>query len=759
MSFVRAGRSQQQTKAKRPVRPKKAVKKEWVSEVSDLSVHKLTPAELSHRHEIHKSHNKAAAQWELREKALKRRLRHSVSPAPLDPTSLSIIREVFSDQMLLQDVLARSDKAMAVVKDLFGDAPRRQIGHPSVTVAPNCDSESALPVLQRPDPPTQLSLLSQSMMDQQALNEIGAPEEDCSDEDMSPAGTSDNYVIRRAYVQKMKALSLDKDKADRFSAPVTPCTSGKEPDKRALNATAAVKRVQSRQNQSEEGKDESSVLVSQVLNPELPLNQSGVNGHLNRRTRKCVSRSLELDGSSFASLSGDQSSLGLLQAMLGEVEADLDTLSPSLEAASAQCCKQSRAQGLTGFSVALVSSLGRLVQLFKQREEEGQKEACERRRLEEEVREQRGLIDALTAETMTLREEVAALQAGLLQRTAELEQKVDTVVLVMGELGLLEAHTDPSRDSSVKAAGSHSLESALVVEQHLKQLQPSVSPALLPSPPRQRENLQQIPVQLHQELSAVGNPQSCQDVQAHSSASSLASLPLTGLPSTSPSSVTSAALHSCLSPEELLTEIALLNTQNNLIKAQLSHAQSLGSSVRGSPDSICSNGQRRLSCGSTGRVTPTSAGDRRMPVSSSKGKRSLHEGEQQITQVSPNPLSVDCVEQRLMELNRQSAAARGRLLELIEQQKQSVSNKVSPSGSPIPPSAVGPHATAEGGSPVASKLLSAQGLLPESYIVGRQSAGSEVSLFNLEVEQRESKAKMVQRRERDGWFALSTHVR
>lgn len=43
-------------------------------------------------------------------------------------------------------------------------------GHPSVTMAPNCDSDSVLPVLQRPDPPTQLSLLSQSMMDQQVID-------------------------------------------------------------------------------------------------------------------------------------------------------------------------------------------------------------------------------------------------------------------------------------------------------------------------------------------------------------------------------------------------------------------------------------------------------------------------------------------------------------------------------------------------------------------------------------------------------------
>ena len=36
-----------------------------------------------------------------------------------------------------------------------------------MTMAPNCDSDSELPVLQKPDRPTHLSLLSQSMMDQE----------------------------------------------------------------------------------------------------------------------------------------------------------------------------------------------------------------------------------------------------------------------------------------------------------------------------------------------------------------------------------------------------------------------------------------------------------------------------------------------------------------------------------------------------------------------------------------------------------------
>lgn len=61
-----------------------------------------------------------------------------------------------------------------------------------------------------------------------------------------------------------------------------------------------------------------------------------------------------------------------------------------------------------------------------------------------------------------------------------------------------------------------------------------------------------------------------------------------------------------------------------------------------------------------------------------------------VQESSPN-LSVNSIEQRLLEINRQSAAARGRLLELIEQQKQNASSVVSPSASPIPASAFSPQ--------------------------------------------------------------------
>lgn len=65
-----------------------------------------------------------------------------------------------------------------------------------------------------------------------------------------------------------------------------------------------------------------------------------------------------LNGSGLSSLAGNQSSLELLQGMLEQVETDLDALdhqNPSPEAGP-----QQQRPGLTGFSVALVATLGRL---------------------------------------------------------------------------------------------------------------------------------------------------------------------------------------------------------------------------------------------------------------------------------------------------------------------------------------------------------------------------------------------------------------
>lgn len=148
---------------------------------------------------------------------------------------------------------------------------------------------------------------------------------------------------------------------------------------------------------------------------------------------------------------------------------------------------------------------------------------------------------------------------------------------------------------------------------------------------------------LHQDPPPVDVLCSYNNLTAHSSASSLTSLPLTSFPSTSSLSLTSDPLRPQLSPEAMLAEIAELGRQNERIRALLSQTKG------GSPNS---GGERRhLSCSSiTDRIQPQSGGGRRMSESSSTERRSQHiqsaEAEQLTSQVSsthPKACSSSCV--------------------------------------------------------------------------------------------------------------------
>ncbi|XP_061661908.1 spindle and centriole-associated protein 1 isoform X2 [Syngnathoides biaculeatus] len=632
MSFARGGCRPQHGKGlKKPLRHKKSTanhQKEWVSTISDLSVHKLTPAELSHRHEIRKSHNKAAAQWELREKALKARLRQ-VGSSPLDKAGQAIIREVFSDKLLLQDVLARSDRAMAMVKDLLGDPPRRRTGHPTVTVAPNPDSTFFRRSID-------LSSLSDSMLDQQALTE---PEEEDYYSDEDPA---DGRLFQRSIKLKNKMGAMQRQRfhrgvsEHRCMSPLSPKTPARPPAHTALNATAIVQRVRSRHKHSVEADEESSFVMSQVLNPHLSPKHPGTCP--SARTRKRACKTAELNGSPAAPLTREQSGLGLLQAMLAQVELDLDSLSPPASTQS----RRRPGQGLTGFSVALVSTLARLVHLLKNRERDAESAAEVRRKLEEKLREQRDLIDALTAETMTLREETSCLQAEFQQRTAELERKLNSVVLAMPtDLG------QPQGSDVVATVQQSVAERPLV----------SVSPAIQLSSPGQGNARQPIP---EPDLGACNKP------RANCPTSNLTSIPVT----------------SRLSPEALETEINELCRVRDVIRAQLIRAQSVtGSHARSSGVEQNCEGS-----GGIGGLTPD-----RTPSTPKDIDQRNHQGA-----FTNNSASI--VQQRLLELNRESAAARGRLLDLIEQQKRTVTARVSPCGSPVPPSAFSPPPSGANGS-------------------------------------------------------------
>ncbi|XP_067108069.1 spindle and centriole-associated protein 1 isoform X1 [Osmerus mordax] len=785
MSFVRIGRSVP-GQGKRPtVRSKKtsAPNKEWVSTVNDLSVHKLTPEEVSRRHEMHRSQNRAVAKWELKERALRRRRKHT---HPLDRGSISIIREVFSEHLQLQDVLARSDKAMAVVKDLFGDAPLRQTGFPSVTMAPDCGSDADLPVLQRPDPPTQLSLLSQSLMDTQALNEVEHLEDGDDHEEADPSSSfssQSNMDTHSCRVNQRKG----KAKPHRARGPQqqktcqatpgqqgavdnvaqTPCTSGAAAGQAALNATVAVQRLRTKRSQMEPSeRGEPSVLVTQVLNADHPLTLSGKKVRSSRANRGRSAEASVLDGSNISSLSGNQSSLGLLQGLLAQVESELDGLGPAERPVSGAPGPrpQPSSHSLTGFSVALVSSLGRMASLLRQREEEARREARERSRLAEAVKEQRGLIDALTAETLALREESAALQAAVQHRTQELEHTVDTVVLALGGLGLLGGGQGLlGGDMSSEAAAPDSGTLGCDRGPHDAVRETAVHPAVLLSPPRQRDSRQHSTVvrslSLHQQTS--------RPAPTLSPAPSLCSLPR---PSTASPTDHTLEEPNILSQDAMLAQIAELTRQNALIKTQLVQSRGHGSghrsprnhaNRRGSGSSSAgremplSGPERQAPAPSTGRATPQMDAERDRGPTPSRAELQLS----QQTVESDRPC-VSSMEQRLLELNQQSAAARNRLLELIEQQQQSISARgspsVSPSVSPIPPHSLS-TATASGRTPELSVSLPEQDPSPDCS-GDRRRTGSAVSPQSVGTDSRGAVTRGGGVRG-EGWFALSTHVR
>ncbi|XP_077480895.1 spindle and centriole-associated protein 1 [Stigmatopora argus] len=643
--FARAKcRTQNGNGLKRASRPKKTVpihKNEWVSTISDLSVHKLTPAEVSYRRESRKSHNKVVAQWEMREKALRERFRHT-GGSPLDKDSQRIIREVFSEKLLLQDILARSDKTLAAVNELFGDPQGRHIGQPSVTMAPNSDS----PIFRGSTEP---SPCSDSFSGQQALTEP---------EDEYYSASDEEPAVGRPFQSKMKML-VGRSPRQRGRHAVNECTPARAPLQTALNASTVVQRLRSRHDRSEKADEESFLLLSQVLNPDISPRQTG-NGHSSRSRKQGGKTAHFSDSSSVASSHGQKSSLGLMQSMLAQVERELDSLSP-------QTSTQGRRQpteGLTGFSLALVSILARLVGTIKERQHDVETAIEERRKLEETLREQRGLIDALTAETMTLREETSFLQAELKQRTAQMERKLDSAVSAMA------THINQRQ-------GTHVI--ATVQQPVLEQPPVSIIPTIQVSSLGQGDVWRTIPEP----------EQSSNKLQAHNSSSNFMSQ---------------------ISPD---SELAELRRLKDAISAQLSRVERVAKSPGASSEQRCS-------------------------------------GSGEISQNAANDNTAACgVQQRLLELNRQSTVARERLLDLIELQKRNTCAGVSPSGSPVPPSAFSPQHS--DGNPDGSPPMR-----PEN----RRSTGSQVHFRHYEEAQRDRSAQPRDKQQvhRQSWFALSAHV-
>ncbi|XP_040278799.1 spindle and centriole-associated protein 1 isoform X2 [Bufo bufo] len=743
-------------------RKKSRAHQAWDSSIHDLGVHRATPEELAHRHEIHKSKNQSLAQWELKKREWRRQ--NGGTPDPLEDRRLALMMEILSDQYQMTDVLQRSDRAMAVVKDLFGDAPRRHTGFPNVTMAPSCDLETSRgPIAQKKDPRTRLSILSESIMDSQALNEVeGIQSEDSDDDDddvdvsisFQPALHTDK--VRRILNEESSRLAAEEWSRDKVLGAqnplVTPKGAGHPPNGGiALNATAAVNKLKTRLTEEEQEEPEASCVIGRVLNPQPP-NHRKLQSKGKKKRPPHVSGSQR--GASSCELSGcSQSGLDVLNQMIQEVERELETYERETGRAVSSVPQP---QGLSGFTLTLISSIRRLVSYLKESDRRLRQESLERQRLKDELSEQRLLIDALTAEILAIkdgsslspvtsdhvyrhgshclmsdRSQSSPGDATMSLPVANTEQ-VKAPAGSAHAVGFMTEQGSPNVDRPGAPLTGHDATTQMTAS--FREAAPLLDfqPAVMLSPPRQetRADFRDRSAALLSRHDTVSSPSGI-DLP------SLAHDPVPAAQRTSPSRAQSLPRGDALvghhrtdqpgndganattaDANGIVTRMAELTCQNNALKAQLE--------------------QLRYKTGGAGDSTDASH---------------VTAEDKQEAPPAQSPMTLDM---RIAELNRQSAEARDKLLRLIEQQKQSL--VVSPAISPITPQLEEPGRRA--------RLIDAVLPMPQftdssieetpSPGSGRRSSASQRS--NSSVSGSSRQRVKVRKDKEEGWFALSTHV-
>ncbi|XP_039112585.1 spindle and centriole-associated protein 1 isoform X3 [Hyaena hyaena] len=786
MSLVRVNRYGPRGGGRKALKVKKKktpVKQEWDNTVNDLTVHRATPEDLIRRHEIHKSKNRALVHWELQEKALKRKWKKQKPEiSPLERRKLSIMKEILSDQYQMQDVLEKSDHLMAEAKDLFVDFPRRRTGFPNITVAPD---SSQGPIVVNQDPVTQ-AILSESVIESKALNEVddeeeegtvnsqsGESENELDNSLNSPSNTNvdrflhqlkedNSELIKKLWTDTQQKITTQSQVTTLPETPSSVPPSGEQ--KAALNATNAVKRIHTRL-QSEDSTEtlDSSYVVGQVLNSRKQkqlLNK--VKGKLDSHAPSKQKKNMLTASTASTDLpSSSNSSLDVLKHMINDVEHEME----EYERCTGREVKGLQgSQGLTGFTLSLVGSLCRLVRYLKESELQLRKEVETRQQLEHMLGDHRELIDALTAEILLLREENTATQARLQQYMVTTDEQLISLTQAMKNCPVIKSN----EESQVSERGSSSRK---IIDSPVLRRTVQTRPA-----PRIPSTVEIIEKEQNWEKKTLptGTDNQNPNEESHlftqrwrvshmgEGLENKARAPFVNLsqPFCSSHSHIQQARNPVFSEEpsvlgdgqqlrtnealiqrrDVMARIAELTLKNSALKAHLNNTIGSGGEQGDGPQDL--NKQETSHASDVAATFPTT-----------------------------QPLTPSSMEERIAELNRQSMEARGKLLQLIEQQKLIGLNLSSPPVSPIPSPL---RAWTEGGkrtievsipgaeAPESSKCSTVS---PTSGINSRRSSGAtsnSCSPLNAtsgsgRFTPVNPRAK-IEKQNEEGWFALSTHV-
>ncbi|XP_054019305.1 spindle and centriole-associated protein 1 [Dryobates pubescens] len=814
MSLLRGPRPRGASK-KGPRKPP-AAKRDWDSTVQDLTVHRATPEDILRRHEIHKSKNKALAHLELQEKALKRRWKKQKQLAAdsLEKRKLTLMREVLSDQYHLQDVRERSDQVMAVAKGLLVAAPRTRTGFPNVTMAPDCDLESSQrPIAQKCDPATQHSILSESVMDSQALHEVeeealsfSQSEDERYDSLKFKSNISSDRLLRLLREESLVNSQLQAEKDMRkttlsqaSNVPLTPTVSPSL-DQSALNATDVVRRIHLRlQNEDEEEAGDSSYSVRQVLNPNSRKPRQ-IAAKMKRKQAAQNSARQRRDGSPVSSVPMDlqranKCSLDVLSHMIHEVERELEEYE---RCTGREVQKAERSEGLTGFTLSLVNTLCRLMRYLKESEMQLHEKELMRQQHEEMLNEHRELIDALTAEILLVREENRTMQEKLHQYMVVTDEQLSSLTEAFKGLPLVEPRREQSpsnvgieskgpangqekRDLSSfePRAGTGNKEGVLKFPQeempfHFLQRSgasgdvgtsrglPShiFQPAVLLSPPRQKSS-QELPLLQHATSQPPENieREPCKErISSSSLRTQSTAEKKTLISQRQPILPADKGLES--SHEKVSLSCAGDTRKNSTAEELFRNSDLLGQIAELTQQNSLIQAQLSKFRGFSDDTSdclhqPGSLQNANPSPDSSHGQTHL--------MVSKS------LEERIAELNRQSTEARDKLLQLIDQQKLAATAAVPPMVSPGLSSSLNCTENArraiEVSVPVAADSSKEDCVSPASMTSVRRSAGDSskpcsplsATSENMKLTSVSQRPK-VEKQKEEGWFALSMHV-
>ncbi|PKK30423.1 spindle and centriole associated protein 1 [Columba livia] len=821
MSLLRGARPRG-TGRKGPRKPS-AVKRDWDSTVHDLTVHRATPEDILRRHEIHKSKNKALAHLELQEKALKRnwKKQNQLAADSVEKRKLNLMREILSDQYHLQDVLEQSDQVMAVARNLFGNAPRTRTGFPNVTVAPNCDPESSQgPIVQKCDHPNQLSILSDTVMDSQALNEV---EEEALSIYQSEDGHHDSLhfkssinsdrllrLLREENSLVNSQLWAEKDMrkttlSQASNVPLTPTTVSPSLDRSALNATNVVKRIHSRLQNEDEGETiDSAYTVRQVLNPN-SRKQKHIAAKMKRKQaaeNSARQRRVDSPANSIAIdlRSSNISSLDVLNHMIHEVEHELEEYE---RCTGRDVQKTERSEGLSGFTVSLVNALCRLMRYLKESEMQLREKELMRQQHEQMLNEHRELIDALTAEILLVREENTIIQKKLQEYRMVTDEQLISLTQAFKGLPLAEPRRDRSLNhfgiagkGPVNSQGKPDLsyfepradtgnrESMLKFPQEelpLKFLQRSgasgdvgagrslpshiFQPAVLLSPPRQKSSQELSPLQ--NEFTAISQPPENTKSEPCKEKSSPSSLRMQSTTEENCLTFQRQAIPPADKDLESSHEKISLpcpgDTRNNSTAEELFQNSDL---LRQIAELTRQNSLIKAQLSRFIGFSEDTNDCLRQPDPMQNANPSPDSSQQQT-----HLLVSKSLEERIAELNRQSTEARDKLLQLIDQQKLAAADKVPPTVTPVLPPSLNCTENArrkiEVSIPVAVAMDSTKedSVSPASMTNIRRSVGdsskpcSPVSATSGSVKSNPvSQRPKVEKQKEEGWFALSVHI-